>query len=103
MYAVIAKSVFVMHVDRAYILSGMFTEAVHSRQVSGDLEGSVIEQHLRAEFCTQKTWHWAGKSGFELFDYHTPVGDFFTALLEIVRWLLSRSSSGADNPPEGTL
>ena len=62
MYPVIAKTVFVMHVDRVYILLDMFTEAVHSRQVSGDdsncsqrLGGSVIEQHLRAEFLTQKT------------------------------------------------
>jgi hypothetical protein len=36
MYPVIAKTVFVMHVDRVYILLDMFTEAVHSRQVSGD-------------------------------------------------------------------
>jgi hypothetical protein len=61
MYPVIAKTVFVMHVDRAYILSDMFTEAVHSRQVSGDDSncsqrlGGSVEQHLRAEFLTQKT------------------------------------------------
>ena len=61
MYPVIAKTVFIMHVDRAYILSGMFTEAVHSRQVSGDDSncsqrlGGSVEQHLRAEFLTQKT------------------------------------------------
>jgi hypothetical protein len=53
-YPVIAKTVFVMHVDRAYILSGMFTETVHSRQVSGDDSncsqrlGGSVEQHLRA-------------------------------------------------------
>ncbi len=51
MYPVIAETVFVMHLDRAYILSGMFTEAVHSRQLSGDDSncaqrlGGSVEQH----------------------------------------------------------